>query len=73
MTFQKSPQKCKLFASFNCLGNSIDFLMKIARFLKDFMTDLEVNCFIVVDRSSITCCLHRHVLDLCAVMQTQIA
>ena len=39
MTFQKSLQKCKIFASFNCLGNSINVLMKIARFLKDFMTD----------------------------------
>ena len=52
MTFQKSLQKSKIFASFNWLGNSIDFLMKIARFSKDFMTDQEVNCFIVVDQSS---------------------
>ena len=26
--------------------------MKIARFSKDFMTDQEVNCFIIVDQSS---------------------
>ena len=39
MTSQKSLRKCKIFASFNCLCNSIDFLMKIARFSKDFMTD----------------------------------
>ena len=29
--------------------------MKIARFSQDFMTVEEVNCFIVVDRSTVTC------------------
>ena len=59
MTFQKSLQKCNLFASFSYLCNPIDSLMKIARFSKDFMTDfIEVNCFTVADQSSVTC-LHK--------------
>ena len=32
--------------------------MKIARFSQDFMTVSEVNCFMVDDRSTVTC-LHK--------------